>query len=267
LGLLGLGLLLGSCGSDDGATGPDAREPPEVVFEPPGGGFAGEVQVTLRGRGGADVRYTLDGSAPDSDSPLYSTPIRLLGTTLLRARAVREADGGVPASAAVDQLYVHLAPDARDFDSNLPLVVVHMLGEDKPDRGSREYVPAAIALFEPATAGRTRLEGTATHTSRIGIKIRGRSTRDQPKSNYTLELWGEDDDDAPYPLLGMPSDGDWVLYAPFANDRSLVRNAFIYALSNRIGRYAPRTRFCEVFLVMHSAELRHVNYAGIYSLT
>jgi len=41
-------------------------------------------------------------------------------------------------------------------------------------------------------------------------------------------------------ILNMPADSDWFCTLPFTYDRALINNAFIYDLSNQIGRYAVR---------------------------
>ena len=242
---------------------PPAPKPLMPLFMPPARGFSAGLSLQLSAADPLDtVHYTLDGSLPTASSPVYGAPLAIEKTTLVRARVTR----GTQLGAVVNQAYVALAADAKVFDSNLPVLVIHRQGGDAPDAYSREYVPALLLQFEPGKA-RTKLDGPATYSSRLGIKVRGRSTRNQPKPSYTLELWGDTDDDAPYGLLGMPADGDWVLYAPYTFDRALLRNAFIYELSNRIGRYAPRTRFCEVFVVTGSDALTRASYVGVYSLT
>jgi hypothetical protein len=65
----------------------------------------------------------------------------------------------------------------------------------------------------------------------------------------------------------MPAEGDWVLYAPFTYDRSLMHNVLGYELSRRIGRYAPRTKYCEVFVVSGALGVSQASYHGIYVLT
>jgi hypothetical protein len=235
-----------------------------VTFDPPGGGFSDSMQLRLRAGGyfaGAELHYTLDGSVPTADSPLYSEPIGLSATTLVRARALRDDDS----SATFNQSYVRVAADAQSADSNLPLMVVHMLGNAAPDPFSHEFMPATFELFDAST-GRARLVGPATWSGRLGVKVRGRTSRMRPKHNYTIEVRGDDEDDLKLPLLGMPPEGDWVLYAPYDHDRVFVRNALMYELSRRIGRYAPRTRFCELYFVADHSDLRAADYAGVYVL-
>lgn len=63
----------------------------------PGGVFngTGGVEVALSGDG--VIRYTLDGSTPDGDSPIYETPLRFESTTVLRAVSFEE--GKLPSEA------------------------------------------------------------------------------------------------------------------------------------------------------------------------
>ena len=49
-------------------------------------------------------------------------------------------------------------------------------------------------------------------------------------------------------MLGLPSESDWVLYAPNHFDKVLLHNPVGYQVSRDIGRYASRTRMVEVFL-------------------
>ena len=65
---------------------------------------------------------------------------------------------------------------------------------------------------------------------------------------------------------GCPSHSDWVLSDPVVYDRALIRNALAFALSNRIGRYAPRTRFAEVFMVDDGGDVRAGSFLGFFTL-
>lgn len=244
--------------------GPVPR-PPAVGFEPSGRGFRTSLELRLTpGDEGAEIHYTLDGSLPTASSPRASAPITIDQTRLVRAIAVKD---GV-SSSVLSQTYFKLDASLDGFSSNLPLVVAHLLGGPAPEAISREYVPGVLGVFTGhAQGGRSSLDSVAAHTSRFGIKRRGRSTRNQAKPSYTLELWGRDREDAPAPLLGLPADGDWVLYAPYSTDRAFVRNAFAYDLSRRIGRYAPRTKFCELFVVEGHGDVTAADYVGLYVLT
>ena len=71
--------------------------------------FMDSVVVTLRTPWLEDVqiRYTLDGSRPDSQSTLYEEPLRFSATTALRTTAFRD---GKPASLPGDAYFVRLGP-------------------------------------------------------------------------------------------------------------------------------------------------------------
>jgi hypothetical protein len=87
----------------------------------------------------------------------------------------------------------------------------------------------------------------AGYRGRIGIERRGQSSQMFPKKSYAIELWDRAGDDRKVPLLGMPADGDWVLYGPY-NDKTLMRNVVAYATARWMGRYAARTRFVRLRL-------------------
>ena len=68
-------------------------------------------------------------------------------------------------------------------------------------------------------------------------------------------------------LLGLAADSDWILNGPFLFDDTYIHNAYINEISRRIGRWAPRTRFCEVFFNQNGGKLDYADYAGVYVLT
>ncbi|MFZ0009393.1 MAG: chitobiase/beta-hexosaminidase C-terminal domain-containing protein [Steroidobacteraceae bacterium] len=62
--------------------------PPAI--SPVGGVFPSAIEVTLKaGEPGSDVHYTLDGSEPGRNDPVYKDPIRLTQTSIVRARAYK----------------------------------------------------------------------------------------------------------------------------------------------------------------------------------
>jgi spore coat protein CotH len=101
---------------------------------------------------------------------------------------------------------------------------------------------------------------------KIGIRTRGKSTLGYPKKQYAVEVRDEDDNDKNASLLGMPKESDWILSAPYG-DKTLIRNALAFEISNQIGLYAPRTKFVEVFLNEIKNPLNNYGYKGLYVLT
>ena len=82
--------------------GPKVLSPPEFSLR--GGRFRGPVEVVLHHpETGVAIRYTIDGSVPDSSDPLYEGPIKLSEPTTLRARAFKS---GLTKSITVQETYV-----------------------------------------------------------------------------------------------------------------------------------------------------------------
>lgn len=73
------------------------------VIAPESGSYSGPVTATLTcATSGAEIRYTLDGSAPTAASTLYTTPFPVGVTTTVRAIALKE---GVPDSGIASVTY------------------------------------------------------------------------------------------------------------------------------------------------------------------
>jgi hypothetical protein len=154
----------------------------------------------------------------------------------------------------------------RAFEgSDLPVVVLDTRGEAIRDEPK---IPASLRVHDaPVGSLETLTAAAATFQSPIAIEVRGYTSQEFPKKQYGLELRDERGEDVQAGVLGLPAEEDWILHAPFM-DKSLMRNALAYELSRRMGRYAPRTRFVELFLLDDGAaapDLEH--YAGLYVLT
>ncbi|MGZ5548879.1 MAG: CotH kinase family protein, partial [Nitrososphaeraceae archaeon] len=100
---------------------------------------------------------------------------------------------------------------------------------------------------------------------KIGIELRGQTSLSFPKKQYSVEIRGINDEDKNVSLLGMPSESDWVLGAPYT-DKTLMRNVLAFEISNEIGMYAPRTKFAEVFLHKSDENRIEIDYKGLYFL-
>ena len=72
-----------------------------VAINPPGGNYTQPVTVTLTADGLAgEIRYTTDGSEPDATSPLYTVPLNIASSTLLRTRALAQNAAPGPVNSA-----------------------------------------------------------------------------------------------------------------------------------------------------------------------
>ena len=75
-------------------------DPPRI--SPAGGNYGAPVEVSLKvAEPGAEIHYTLDGSAPTASDPKYEQPLTLSGPTVVRARAFKEGLTRSIASQAV----------------------------------------------------------------------------------------------------------------------------------------------------------------------
>ena len=231
----------------------------DVQFSQPSGAYASNVSLTLSVPGGGEIRYTLDGSTPDAADPLYSSAVTISTVSIVTARSFQS--GKMP-GRAVNATYVIVDTTARNFSSNLPIVIVDTRGATV---GQNTLVPALFQFIETDETGRARITDPADHAGRGGIKIRGSSSTGFPKKQYAVEMWDEFGDDLDVPLLGMPRDSDWVLYAPYS-DKALMRNFLSYDWGKQVDRYAVRTRFVEVYFKSATGRLTNAHYAGVYVL-
>ncbi len=85
---------------------PIVYETPRIVADAPFLVKELPVEIVVRSKD-LEIRYTLDGSDPTGSSPLYAGPIRITGTTTVRARAFH---AGQKVSAAVERLFPRLEP-------------------------------------------------------------------------------------------------------------------------------------------------------------
>jgi len=238
-------------------------ELPTLTATPPGSAFSGSVEVTLEASDTVStIWYTDDGSVPQIGLSIpYTGPLTFTQSTQIRA--VAEVLGK---PVGVAPTYVALDSNLVGFSSDLPLVVLWS-ADEAPTVKSEIYSRFTLSTFEPAVGGRAELPGEATLSERSGLRVRGSSSAYYEKKPYRIEVWDPlavADVDLDVPLLGMPTEADWVLLAPLAFDRALMRNALMYALSNHLGRYAPRTRFAEVFVAERGEPVGFDDYQGVY---
>ncbi|MGB1241493.1 MAG: CotH kinase family protein [Chitinophagales bacterium] len=139
--------------------------------------------------------------------------------------------------------------------SNLPLVLIDT---NEQEIGDEIRIIAQMQIVYNGKDSLTLIDDPANiYDGRISIETRGSSSQFYPKKSFGLETQLLNGENNNVSLLGMPEENDWILYAPFS-DKSLLRNVLAYQISNRMGRYAARTRLCELFI--------NGNYEGVYVL-
>jgi hypothetical protein len=64
---------------------------PPPDFSLPAGNYPKPIEVALAvAEPGAEIRYTLDGSIPGANDPLYEQPLHLTKSTTVRAKAFKK---------------------------------------------------------------------------------------------------------------------------------------------------------------------------------
>nr|WP_319265607.1 CotH kinase family protein [uncultured Draconibacterium sp.] len=147
-----------------------------------------------------------------------------------------------------------LTAQTKYFSSSLPLVYISTQQEilDEPK------IIAQMGITWNESGEENESFSDYNHfTGNIAIEIRGSSSQMFPKKSYGFELRDNDGADMDFPLLGMPEEEDWILYAPYS-DKSLIRNVLLFTLAEKLGAYAPRCRLVELFL--------NDSYQGVYVL-
>jgi hypothetical protein len=238
---------------------PDAVANP--VFDPPGGAFVDSVTVRITSSTGAGQPMACLAAPREVCEPeSVDGPITLDSSTILLARVDVE---GIPGEVHA-RSYVSVDEELAAFESTVPVLVFWTEGSMP---GSDTNVPLGLDLFD-VVDGAARIADAPASSGRCRMKVRGSSSAGLTKHSYDLELWAADsEEDREEELAGMPADGDWVLYAPYYYDNALIRNALGYTLSERIGRYAPRTRMVELFGASGDRPASMRDYLGVYTLT
>ena len=147
------------------------------------------------------------------------------------------------------------SPFSDTTKSILPLVFLDTNGESIPQNNR---ISAHLSIIDHGTGQDHALQDSINgYDGDISIEIRGSSSATWPKKQYNMETQDAAGNNNNVPLMGLPTENDWILNAPYI-DKSAMRNVLIYYLSRQMGQYAPRTRFCEVFLNNY--------YQGVYIL-
>lgn len=234
---------------------------PSVQFSRGGGSFQAPFLLELGcGATNAFIRFTLDGHLPTSDSALYREPLVITNTLYVRARAfVNNLLPGPPHSES----YQSLATNLPGFSSRLPVLVMNSFGSERSTSPRSSFVQ--LAVYEP-DLGRTSFTNAPSLLTRGGFHVRGSTSAQMPQPGFALQFVDEFDHEVHLPILGLPANSDWVLYAPTSYDPVMIHNPFVHQLSRDMGHYSPRTRFVEVFMVRHRGPMALRDYYGVYVL-
>lgn len=234
----------------------EVSEKPSFSLE--SGAYTGSPSVELSTESeNAVIRYTTNGSVPDSSSTVYSQPIVVSGAIEISARSFEPAKLPSPARR---ETYLLLHSSVSNFSSNIPVVVVNTFGRPISDSWTEGYA----LIVEPGENGRTRMADEPHYIGKTAFKRRGSSTGGRQKLSFNFEVRNSEGEDKDVEIFGFPEESDYIMYGPYNFDRALMRNALIYELSNQCGRWAARSRFVECYLHTRSGAISSASYWGVY---
>lgn len=191
---------------------------------------------------------------PQGDLGLFNNGQAGNGTWLLK---VKDSNMGFSGSVTAFSLRFGNGPALPNLPvaSNLPIIKINTGGlsiQDEPKISAQIYIiNNGIGQINYSNDSVYQYQG------QIGIERRGSSSGGMPKKSYGFETWNGQSVEIDTSLLGMPSQSDWILSASYA-DKSLMRNVLSYDIFNKMGHYASRTQYCEVWL--------NDIYQGVYIL-
>ena len=143
------------------------------------------------------------------------------------------------------------------MDVKLPIIVITT--ENNTEIQNEPKVSAQMGIINNGPdLGNSVTDAFNEYNGVIGIEIRGASSQNFPKKNYSLETRNEDGSNNNVSIFGMPSENDWVLHGPFS-DKTLLRNVLAYHMGESTNRYTPRTQLCELLI--------NGDYRGVYMFT
>ncbi len=139
--------------------------------------------------------------------------------------------------------------------SNIPIVVINVSANIPNEPG----VFGTMGIISNSGGARNNITDPFNdYNSNVDIELRGNTSLSYPKKSYGFETLDLANAETKYALLGMPSESDWTLLANYV-DNTFIKNALMFNLWSRTGRYSVRSRYCEV--VINNV------YQGLYLMT
>ena len=205
------------------------------------------VSVTLTASG--EIRYTLDGSRPTASSALYTDPILLTQTTVVRAVSI-ESDA-LPSRPVTLTYFINEG-------HSLPIV---SLASDDCDSFQNMYAEGIKGLELPGNIA--WYQGNHSFSLGCGIKMHGDTSLVLPKKNMSVRFRGSyGGEQLNYDLFdgGVTSFTNLLLRAGQDQSNTIVRNEACYALAADFTDAVATERFQYCVLYINGM------YNGIYAL-
>ncbi|HXI52083.1 MAG TPA: CotH kinase family protein, partial [Candidatus Saccharimonadales bacterium] len=246
-------------GAQNVVTGPSVT--PEPVFSVASGVYTNATLTLSISATLGTIRYTLDTTAPTTNSPTYSSPITFGTNLVVKARAFPPQNSGLLPSRVVAGSYLFLDGTTADFSSPLPILIINTDGgainpDVTPGSPRREGTLTIIDTFR----GRSSIRSEPDFHGLAGYEIFGQTSAGFPKRPFRIEIHDELGNDLKVPVLGMPADSDFKLRNPY-DDKTMLNDFLAFELFDQMGHYSVRRRMVETFIDTGGGRL---NYAADY---
>ena len=164
------------------------------TFSLPAGFYSGSKQVSIIGNGSDIVRYTIDGSDPTNSSAIFTSPINVDSTTVIRARCFSLDAYVLPGNTITNTFFINedislpvisLSSDPRNlFDWNYG---IYVMGPD----ADLSAIPYFGANFWKGWARPSHIEffdenGNFGFESNTEAKIQGNFSKAWPQRGFTV---------------------------------------------------------------------------------
>lgn len=156
----------------------------------------------------------------------------------------------------ISLIFISHISSAQFISSNLPILLIETNGDtivDDPKININLKV-----LFHPDNSINYLTDTDYHYNGFAGIEYRGSSSQLFPKKSYSIELIDALGEDFDFAMFGFPKGSDWALIANY-DDKTHLKNAYIYDLWAKTGNYSPRLKHVEVVI--------NGEYMGIFVFT
>jgi len=229
---------------------------PKPIFNVAPGFYDGPVTVSIQDIPGAVIRYTTDGSEPNMTSAVYTSPLTLSQTTVVKARAFPADPLMLPGFAEANTYFVndnHAVPVISIAGSD---VMDLMMGSQFDPIGSFELFGADGELIDEAYGEFNKHGNDSWAYAQRGIDY---ITRDQ--MGYTSSIAGKifptkDRDRYQRLILKAAANDNY----PFSNGGAHIRDAYIHHLSQLADLDLDERSYEPAVLYVNG------NYWGLYDM-
>ena len=139
------------------------------------------------------------------------------------------------------------------FDTSLPIIKIETSGIGTINNITP--ISAQFGIINNAFGSNNFLDEPNEYQGKIVIKHRGQSSLWFDKKNFSIEMKDAAGNDIDTSFLNFPKEEDFILHGPYA-DKSLMRNVFVMHLARKMGQYASRMQYCDLYV--------NGDYQGIY---